>query len=78
MVHVLGVQPAEPGFAVARINPHLGYLEWAEGKVPCPAGLIEVRVERGVLAVTSPMAFRHGPTEYEAGSHRIVLAARAD
>ncbi|HWE68582.1 MAG TPA: hypothetical protein VG298_18215 [Acidimicrobiales bacterium] len=78
MVHVLGVQPAEPGFAVARINPHLGYLEWAEGKVPCPAGLIEVRVERGVLAVTSPIAFRHGPTEYEAGSHRIALAARAD
>ncbi|HWE66460.1 MAG TPA: hypothetical protein VG298_07435 [Acidimicrobiales bacterium] len=73
MVYVLGVQPDQPGFAVARIDPHLGYLDWAEGMVPCPAGLIEVRVEPGVLTVTSPIPFRHGPTEYAAGTHKITL-----
>jgi hypothetical protein len=72
MVHVLGVQPAQPGFAVARIEPDLGYLEWATGKVPCPGGLIEVRVDRSELRVDSPIAFRHGGVDYPAGRHTIA------
>ena len=40
--HVLGVEPAEPGFKKVRINPHLGSLEWAEGSYPTPYGPITV------------------------------------
>ncbi len=46
MQRVLGVEPAEPGFAVARVEPALGDLEWAEGSVPTPAGLVHVSVPR--------------------------------
>ena len=44
---VLGVTPAEPGFAVASIEPELGDLEWAAGAVPTPAGLLHVEVRDG-------------------------------
>lgn len=44
--HVLGVSPAEPGFAKARIAPMLGTLDWAEGTYPTPRGPIHVRHER--------------------------------
>ena len=32
LVYTLGVSPAEPGFARARISPRLGRLEWAKGR----------------------------------------------
>jgi len=44
--HVLGVQPAEPGFASVLIEPQLCDLQWAEGVVPTPKGLIRLRWER--------------------------------
>lgn len=53
--YTLGVTPAEPGYAVARIAPRLGHLAWAEGKVPTPHGLITVRAEPGYVAVDSPV-----------------------
>ncbi len=53
--YTLGVTPAEPGFAVARIAPRLGPLDWAEGTVPTPHGLIRVRAERDRLTVDSPV-----------------------
>lgn len=40
--HVLGVEPAEPGFKKVRVNPHLGSLEWAEGSFPTPYGPVTV------------------------------------
>lgn len=43
---VLGVNPAEPGFKSVRIEPHLGPLAWAQGKIPHPAGFIKLRLER--------------------------------
>ncbi|WP_221029404.1 alpha-L-rhamnosidase C-terminal domain-containing protein [Actomonas aquatica] len=43
---VLGITPAEPGFASVRIAPHLGALPHAAGKVPHPRGDIEVAYER--------------------------------
>lgn len=43
---VLGVRPAEPGFKKVRIAPHLGPLQRAEGRVPHPRGVIEVRLSR--------------------------------
>jgi len=49
------VRPASAGFRTVRIAPALGELRWAEGRVPHPAGDIDVRLtrrgERGVNAV---------------------------
>lgn len=42
---VLGVTPAEPGYAKAYINPQLGGLQWAKGTVPTPHGLIRVECQ---------------------------------
>jgi hypothetical protein len=70
-VSVLGVEPAEPGFAVARIEPELGPLSWAAGRVPCGHGFIEVRVDPEKLEVTSPIPFRHGDRLYPQGTHTI-------
>jgi alpha-L-rhamnosidase len=43
---VLGIRPAEAGFRSVLIAPELGELPWAGGRVPHPAGDIEVRLER--------------------------------
>lgn len=43
---VLGVRPAEAGFAKVIIDPDLGDLDWAEGTYPTPKGIIKVRHER--------------------------------
>ena len=43
---VLGVRPASPGFRSVRIAPLLGPLQRAEGRVPHPAGDIDVRLTR--------------------------------
>ena len=39
---VLGVRPVDPGFSQYLINPRIAGLEWAQGAVPTPRGLIEV------------------------------------
>jgi hypothetical protein len=38
--YVLGIQPAEPGFAKVRIAPQPAGLTWAHGSVPTPRGLV--------------------------------------
>ena len=43
---VLGINPGSPGFRSVRIEPYLGDLEFAEGKMPHPLGEISVRLER--------------------------------
>jgi hypothetical protein len=53
--HVLGIQPAEPGFGAVRVAPALGALEWAEAAAPTPSGLVRVRVDRDSIAVDSPV-----------------------
>jgi hypothetical protein len=69
---VLGITPAEPGFAVASIEPALGYLEWASGAAPTPAGLITVDVTKDALTVNSPLPFLHDGKRYGAGRHQIT------
>lgn len=69
---VLGVMPAEPGFAVASIEPELGYLEWARGAAPTPAGLISVDIGSDTMTVQSPVPFAHRGHRYDAGSHTIA------
>jgi hypothetical protein len=68
---VLGVEPAEPGFGVARVEPTLGDLEWAEGDVPTPAGFLHVSARPDGLVVDSPLPFVHGGRRYEAGHHEL-------
>jgi hypothetical protein len=41
---VLGITPAAPGFAALRFRPRLGDLEWAEGEIPTPLGLVRARL----------------------------------
>ncbi|WP_337098252.1 alpha-L-rhamnosidase-related protein [Paenibacillus sp. YIM B09110] len=43
---VLGVQPAEPGYASVRVSPNPGYLSWAHGEVITPKGLVRVSWEK--------------------------------
>lgn len=45
---VLGVRPTGGGFQTADIAPGLGDLQWAEGDVPTPRGLIHVRADKTV------------------------------
>ncbi len=55
--YVLGVQPLTPGWQQARIRPHPGSLDAAEGKVPTPRGPIAVKwttTPRFRLQVTLP------------------------
>jgi alpha-L-rhamnosidase len=74
--YTLGVMPAEPGYAAARIAPRLGRLAWAEGKVPTPHGLISVRAELGKVSIDSPVPVivelpGQAPRSLLAGKHII-------
>lgn len=42
---VLGVRPTGAGYATAVIAPDLAGLQWAEGNVPTPHGLLHIRVQ---------------------------------
>lgn len=41
--HILGIKPMEPGYKKIKIEPHMGNLTFAEGKIPTPYGAIEIR-----------------------------------
>jgi hypothetical protein len=43
---VCGIEPASPGFATVKIEPHLGQLKDVTGVVPHPGGLIRVKLHR--------------------------------
>lgn len=56
---VLGVTPGRPGYRRYEVAPHPGSLRWARGRIPTPAGAIEVswRVQQGrrfTLALHAP------------------------
>lgn len=56
IVHVLGITPAEPGFAAVRVAPALGDLAWARATVPSPHGPITVDARAdGTVEVDSPV-----------------------
>jgi len=40
---VCGIESAEAGFKAVRIEPHLGNLQWVEGSMPHPKGIIKVK-----------------------------------
>lgn len=43
---VLGVRPAAPGYEKIEIRPIPGYLDFAEGTVKTPKGMIQVKWEK--------------------------------
>ncbi|MFZ4506997.1 MAG: alpha-L-rhamnosidase [Fimbriimonas sp.] len=51
---ILGIRPASFGFETVRVDPQLGPLEWAHGKLAHPKGLIEVDVRHGDVHVVLP------------------------
>jgi alpha-L-rhamnosidase len=40
--YYLGVQPTSPGYKTYEVKPNLGGLNWMEGKVPTPNGVVEL------------------------------------
>ena len=44
--YFLGVRPTAPGYEEYIVEPHLGDLEWMQGDVPTPFGLIHVEMDR--------------------------------
>lgn len=52
--YYLGVKPTSPGYATYLIEPKLGGLEWMEGQVPTPAGIISVYCSKNQIKVKAP------------------------
>jgi hypothetical protein len=59
---VCGIEPASPGFATVRIEPHLGHLKKASGSVPHPRGEIKVELEREGAGVRAKIILPPGIT----------------
>ncbi len=77
--YTLGVTPAEPGYAVARIAPRLGDLTRIKGAVPTPHGLIKVAVTEKGISIDSPIPCvldlpGRKPRKLRAGKHKIALS----
>jgi alpha-L-rhamnosidase len=53
--HVLGIQPAEPGFGVVEFAPRLGTLTELDAVVPTGHGNVEVSVRDGQATIASPV-----------------------
>lgn len=52
--YYLGVKPTAPGYSTYTIAPALGGLQWMQGKVPVPAGTIELYCSGTQVKVKSP------------------------
>ena len=50
--YYLGVQPTKPGYEEFEVRPVLGDLEWMEGDVPTPQGMIHVYMDRQQVKVS--------------------------
>jgi hypothetical protein len=73
--HVLGVTPAEPGFAKVRFAPALGSLTEVQASVPTPNGYVSVAVKDGRATIESPV-----PVVYvsPSGSTEELAAGRSE
>ena len=49
--YYLGVQPTKPGYEEYEVRPNLGDLEWLEGDVPTPHGLIHIEMNREQIKI---------------------------
>ena len=74
--YTLGATPAEPGYVSARVVPRLGSLDWAEGKVPTPHGLIAVQATKDKVTINTPVPVvvdleGQVPRRLPAGRHEV-------
>ncbi|MCP9487473.1 MAG: hypothetical protein MSC30_16615 [Gaiellaceae bacterium MAG52_C11] len=51
---ILGARPLAPGWETATVDPHLGPLSRASGRIPTPRGWLTVRVADGQIDVEAP------------------------
>ena len=49
--YYLGVRPTKPGYEAYEIRPSLGDLEWMEGDIPTPHGMIHIYMDRQQVKV---------------------------
>ena len=70
---VCGIEPASPGFATVRIEPHLGHLQQASAKMPHPRGEIAVTLRREGAGVAAEISLPEGVTGTFAWSGRSVV-----
>jgi hypothetical protein len=49
--YYLGVRPTKPGYQEYEVRPSLGGLDWLEGDVPTPHGMIHVSMDRHQVTV---------------------------
>jgi len=52
--YYLGVKPTSPGYAGYLVEPNTGGLQWIQGKVPTPAGNIELYCSTTLIKIKSP------------------------
>jgi alpha-L-rhamnosidase len=52
--YYLGVKPTSPGYASYLVEPNTGGLQWIQGKVPTPAGNIELYCSTTLVKIKSP------------------------
>ena len=50
--YYLGVKPTSAGYATYVVEPSLGGLQWMQGKVPTPAGEIDLRISETEIKIT--------------------------
>lgn len=75
--YILGVRPAEPGYGRALLDPYLGPLTRAEGRVPTPHGWLSVSLSRDPsevqVMVPEGMVVQFQGADLQAGPHRITV-----
>jgi len=59
---VCGIEPASPGFAAVRIEPHLGHLKEVSAKMPHPHGEIAVSLKREGAGIAAEISLPEGVT----------------
>jgi alpha-L-rhamnosidase len=72
---VLGVDSDAPGFASVKITPHLGALKNAEGKIPHPKGVMEVKystTKKGTTAEISLPKDLRGKLLWQGKAYSLV------
>lgn len=77
--YTLGVTPAEPGYATARVAPRLGSLAWAKGTIPTPHGPITLEADADAVTIDSPVPVTldlpgQPAWALQAGRHRVEVA----
>lgn len=75
--YYLGIQPTSPGYKTFTVTPALGGLEWMEGSVPTPFGLITVYMDNHQVKVKSQggkgtLVLPQGVYTIEAGEELVV------